>query len=115
MNIEDTKRFREEIYVAFLLVIVAFTSFYFGRLSVINEVKADRGEVKIVSDSSLLKEIGNIDDIVIDGNFVASINGTKYYPKECTASNRIKEENKVYFNTEKEAISQGYERTSQCK
>lgn len=46
--------------------------------------------------------------------FVASKNGTKYYPSNCKSANRIKEENRVYFKTEQEAQSSGYERTSTC-
>jgi hypothetical protein len=48
-------------------------------------------------------------------NFVASKTGTKYYPAGCSGINRIKEENRVYFNTEQEAINKGYERTSTCQ
>ncbi len=48
-------------------------------------------------------------------NFVASKTGTKYYPLDCGTTNRIKEENKIYFSTEQEAQEKGFERTSTCK
>lgn len=41
--------------------------------------------------------------------FVASVNGTKYYYPDCGDVSRIKEENKVWFATEQEAIRAGYE------
>jgi hypothetical protein len=46
--------------------------------------------------------------------FVASVNGKKYYPIGCGGANRIKEENRTYFTTEQEAVAKGYERASQC-
>ena len=49
------------------------------------------------------------------GAFVASKNGTKYYPVGCSGANRIKEENKVYFSTSKEAETAGYGPAANCK
>ena len=48
------------------------------------------------------------------GNFLASINGKAYYPKDCAAANRIKEENRIWFNTKEEAESQGYAPAQNC-
>jgi hypothetical protein len=48
-------------------------------------------------------------------SFVASKTGTKYYPAGCGGISRIKEENKVYFTTEKDAQDKGYTRTDTCK
>ncbi len=48
-------------------------------------------------------------------NFVASKTGTKYYPADCTSTSRIKEENRIYFATEKEAEEKGYTRTTTCQ
>jgi hypothetical protein len=48
--------------------------------------------------------------------FLASINGTKYYPvgADCKAANRIKEENRIWFASEKEAREMGYTPSAQC-
>ena len=43
----------------------------------------------------------------------ASKRGTKYYYFNCKSS--IKEENKIYFNTEESAISAGYSLAKTCK
>jgi hypothetical protein len=48
------------------------------------------------------------------GNFLASINGKAYYPKDCAAANRIKEENKIWFDTKEEAEAQGYKPAQNC-
>lgn len=47
--------------------------------------------------------------------FVASRNGTKYYPLGCGSVSRINEENKVFFQSEEEAQNAGYTRTTSCK
>ena len=43
-----------------------------------------------------------------EGAFVASKTGKKYYDAESAAGQKIKEENRVYFATEKEAEAAGY-------
>lgn len=44
-------------------------------------------------------------------HYVASVNGKRYYPVECSAANSIKEENKRYYATEQEAQNDGKSRT----
>ncbi len=48
------------------------------------------------------------------GAFVASKNGRKYYPVGCGSSKRIKDANKVFFNTKTDAEAQGYSIASGC-
>lgn len=48
------------------------------------------------------------------GNFVASKNGAKFYPVTCKSASRIKPENQIFFATETEATSRGYELSDQC-
>lgn len=50
-----------------------------------------------------------------NGNFVASINGKAYYPKNCKAANVIKEENRIWFNSAEEAQGQGYSLAKNCQ
>lgn len=49
-----------------------------------------------------------------NGNFVASINGKSYYPKDCPSAKRIKEENKIWFKNAEEAEAQGYKLAQNC-
>ncbi|MCD8495059.1 MAG: hypothetical protein LRY41_03445 [Candidatus Pacebacteria bacterium] len=49
------------------------------------------------------------------GQYVASKNGSKYYKEGCGGISRIKEENRVFFDTEAEAQAKGLERSTQCK
>jgi hypothetical protein len=46
--------------------------------------------------------------------FVASKTGTKYYPESCGSIERIKPENRVYFDSADKAVDAGYELSSQC-
>lgn len=47
-------------------------------------------------------------------NFMASVNGEKYYPMGCKAANRIKQENRVWFSSGQEAREMGYTPSVQC-
>ena len=49
------------------------------------------------------------------GAYVASKSGTKYYLPWCGTANRIKEENKVWFETKAEAEAAGYQPAANCK
>lgn len=49
------------------------------------------------------------------GNFMASINGTAYYPIGCPSANRINEENIIWFGTKEEAEMQGYKPAKNCE
>lgn len=43
-----------------------------------------------------------------------SVNGTKYYNYGCKSGNRIKPENRLYFENETEALLSGYEPSVNC-
>lgn len=46
--------------------------------------------------------------------FVASSRGKYYYPVDCSLSNSLKEENRIYFKTQQEAESRGYIYNTRC-
>ncbi len=46
------------------------------------------------------------------GKFMGSKNGTKYYTPGCPASNRIKSENVIWFESVQDATLQGYTKGS---
>lgn len=49
------------------------------------------------------------------GKYVASKTGEKYYLPSCGSAKRIKEENKVWFDTKEDAERAGYEPATNCK
>lgn len=77
------------------------------------------GVQKDLSDSSV-KEIQNqndtdttqISDHAEHGAYVGSKNGTKYYTPGCPATNRIKPENYIWFQSVEDATLQGYSKGS---
>jgi len=52
---------------------------------------------------------------VSDSRVFASRNGAVYYYSWCSGASRVKEENKVWFATNKEAEQTGLRRASGCK
>ena len=48
------------------------------------------------------------------GSFLASKSGKVYYPSTCKSSNRIKEENRIYFKSAQEAEHLGYTLSKLC-
>ena len=70
--------------------------------------------IKIGLPGSNSSQVTNANNYKILGNFLASINGKAYYPKDCAAANRIKEENRIWFNTKEEAELQGYQPAQNC-
>jgi hypothetical protein len=57
---------------------------------------------------------GNTDEGVLGQSFVASKNGSRYYPVDCKSSSRIKPENKIYFNSADDAQRAGLTLASGC-
>lgn len=107
-----------------IMMIMTVTSFFFGRWSMSSNRQLE--DVPYVSESQEKAPEGHNTtkstqtDIVQSnagetGLFVASKNGTKYYPKGCKSADRIKPENQVWFATGEEAESRGYELSDQCQ
>ena len=65
----------------------------------------------IATDQNGLK---NKDVLAPSAAFVASKNGSKYYPADCAGAGRIKEGNRVYFSTEAKAEAAGYTPAAGC-
>jgi hypothetical protein len=102
-----------DVAIIAIIVFVGIGAFGLGRLSVRSNAEKDVDLVQIIGsveriDESMAKESQET------GNYVASRNGTKYYPSGCASANRISDENKVYFDTKEEAINSGYSASSTC-
>jgi hypothetical protein len=113
-----------EIIVIFIILLTGINAFYIGSLKKLNL----NGNVELIlqkgvfvldfaekSGKNVLSGAGNLDsESGLEKSFVASKNGTKYYPVGCSGANRIKEENKIYFSTEKEARDRGLGPSKNC-
>lgn len=61
------------------------------------------------------EEITEKKDQKVITNIVASKNGKRYYYSNCSGINRIKQENRIYFNNREEAEAKGLTLASGCK
>ena len=106
--------------ISFLLIgIVSY------RIGVTQQISALESNISIVypTESAIIKEnIDSPDDpnkltevSISSQSIIASKSGKVYYKPGCFGSNRIKDENKVYFQTEQEAQSLGLALSKTCK
>ena len=128
---EGWKNREKDIFIFFLIIITGFLGFGLGRLSRIFENKTPIGIENAINVSSIdsfsQNNATSNPDVGLQGyqnknpsntteqNFVASKNGTKYYFPWCEGTNKIKEENKVWFASKEEAEKKGYEPARNCK
>ncbi len=99
---------KKSILLSLIIILTASASFGLGRLSIVEKYKAN-DEVAIIT-----PKLQNLDMDESLFKFVASKNGTKYYPIGCKSASRIKDENKVYFLTVEEAEGANLTPSSTC-
>ena len=116
------EEWQRDILVGLAVGLVALGSFGLGRLTApqskppvtLHEVDLERLFVRGQgSETTQQTAIANTDDQV-QGNFLASRNGQRYYPKNCAAANRIKPENRIWFASIAEAEKAGYTKAANC-
>ncbi|MDQ5883518.1 MAG: hypothetical protein QG654_432 [Patescibacteria group bacterium] len=98
---------KKEYLIIIIIILIGLASFGLGRLSAL-----ESGEEESVE--FIVPELSKIDMSFKGLNYVASINGTKYYPRGCKALSRIKSENRIYFKSGSDAQKSGYGYTSSC-
>ena len=119
------EQYRQDVFLAAGIALVAFTAFGLGRATA---PLGEKGELRVqelpLEASVRAPEIAGDGDIEEGGGvlplsgtagaFVASKNGTRYYLPECSGVNRIKEENRIWFANEEEALAEGYTPAKNC-
>lgn len=107
------------MFISLTIILVAFLSFGLGRLSKIEESKVPITIESAGASVLNTQNIGNNPQLGSEasklGVIVASKNGTKYHFPWCSGALRIKDENKIWFESEDEAKSAGYGPASNCK
>lgn len=105
-------------FVSLVLVLVALIAFGLGRQSV--------GEVGPESQAEAIRSVpaeaktgtpetaATIEELP-SMFYVGSKNGTVYHLPHCSGAKRIKEENKITFDTKEEAEAAGYRPAANCK
>ena len=114
---------RQTLIIIGIIVLVALGSFYLGYMARAEKVQASPVVINCpaeayIQEGSLLGKPAVSKSVPVtsgQGVYVASRNGAKYYPTECSGANRIKEENKIYFTTPEQAEAAGYELSLVCQ
>lgn len=116
------KPYETDLVISLTIILVAFLSFGLGRLSKIEENKIPitieniGASVLRAQSTQSLSKTPQFGDLVSKlGTIVASKNGTKYHFPWCSGALRIKDENKIWFESEDEAKKAGYGPASNCK
>jgi len=110
----DDKSPLEGWFIPLCLLLLTLLGFGFGRLSakaVPEPVQIRSAELPSYSSPLQQQQVAAVAE---EGSYVASKNGKKYYPLSCSGANRIKDENKIYFNTQALAESAGYSKAANC-
>lgn len=115
--IEKIKGAEKDIYLVLLVILVGLLGFGLGRLSRLEENRAPilikNKELSMPNKVvGLHQELGSPDE---GGRYVASRTGNSYYLPWCSGVKKIKEGNKVWFNSEEEALAAGYRAAANCK
>ena len=108
-----------EYAIPAIIVLVGLTSFGLGRLSVeVGELPATGLTASTFAIPDVPRETAGAEPQAValsTGEVVASVSGTKYHYPWCSGAQRIKEENKVWFESTEAARAAGYEPAANCK
>ena len=113
---------KSDCYVAILIFLVGLASFGLGRLSVLwpkkEPIEISNSQFLISNDEKRKSAIAGESASTISsvqGKYVASKNGTAYHFPWCSGAQKIKEENKMWFQTKEEAEKSGYKPAGNCE
>lgn len=122
---EKTLTENTTVFTMLIVILVAFSSFGLGRLSKIEESQIPLSIQQNNNLATISETIGDspksvgakTPQILLNdgGKYVASKNSDKYHAPWCSGAKRIKEENKIWFNSKEEAEAKGYTPASNCK
>lgn len=121
-NTHKKIKLAQAVLLACMIILGLTASFILGRLSALQN--APRTSVLIQKAAcpipiEIAQKTANHDSSAVAdssslGAFVASKNGTKFYPADCSYADRILDANKVWFETQDDAVAAGYEASTQC-
>lgn len=123
--IEKIKSAEKELFMATCIILTGLLGFGLGRLSkledrrvpiIIKNAAVSSGQV-ITPIPHIADRAGYLATTTSNSEqrkFVASKSGSSYYFPWCNGVKRIKEGNKVWFNSAEEAAVAGYNKASNC-
>lgn len=108
---------KREIFFTISFFLIGMIGFGLGRISILAPHKTP---IRVIESSSSIASPQSEEKLPavktsapVEVKITASRNGTAYYLPWC--SNSIKDENKIYFSTEKDAESAGYALAKNCQ
>ena len=118
-----------DFYIVLIIILVGLGGFGLGRLSALEEgrfpVYIENDErVQINLSGAAVEAVSALGDpkgreqeaaIIKSRLLVASKNGLKYHYPWCSGAQRMKEENKIWFDSAEEARKAGYMPAANCK
>jgi len=117
----------KEVFTILTIILVAFASFGLGRLSKVEErafpVRVENTAAALQGSPANEAGVGELSQTktlsekapLQEGAYVASKTGKKYHLPWCSGAQRIKEENKVWFDSKEAAEQAGYTPAANCK
>lgn len=114
---------RSDLFIAAVIFLVGLGSFGLGRLSAIMPVKPpikvtppQTTDTTIQDTSSATTRAGGLTTkaTAAAGRYLGSVSGTAYHLPWCPGAQRIKEQNKIWFQTKEEAEQKGYKPAGNC-
>ena len=115
---------KKNLYLISLIILISFLSFQLGRISKngSQQIKVEKASIQeIFTDESqnmgpVLRSFSEGGVERIDFRVVVSKKSTsmRYHFLWCPGAKQIKDGNKIYFNSEQEAISAGYSLAANC-
>ncbi|MBI3273864.1 MAG: hypothetical protein HYZ69_01850 [Candidatus Colwellbacteria bacterium] len=116
---------KNDIYIAALIFLVGMSSFGLGRLSALLQKKepiriekAEPKEIESLPAESANQKNSNLTaslPLSAQGKYVASKSGKAYHFPWCPGALKIKESNRVWFDSKEEAASAGYMPAANCE
>lgn len=97
-----------EVLFSIIVILVGFSAFGLGRLSVLSE---DRQSITPLYNPTLSKK----PVVHFGGMVVVSAKGTKYHYPWCSGALRMNERNKRWYNSIEDARNAGYSPAGNCK
>jgi hypothetical protein len=123
-NIPELLRTRkaQDVLVVLIIVLVGAGSFGLGRLSgeqpiapvTLRTPEPRTAEQPATPERQTAAAITSV-PAPATGNYVASKSGSAYHLPWCPGAQRIKDENKIWFDTKEAAEAAGYHPASNCK
>jgi len=111
---------QKDIFLVFCMVLISVTSFNLGKIGALKKtpitIMPDQSQADVysaVGDKNTAENPAK-PQAVIDRRVVVSKNSDKYHFTWCSGAKRIKEENKIWFETEAAAQAAGYVKAGNC-